>query len=114
MFLINYTLYYFTSQLDCRAFGWQPPQFGHLPLLVNADGTKLSKRQGDIGIKSFRYGEWLYFTSLLIIIISLFNRDKGYFPIALLNYVVSAGGGFPHEQFSKPKVYTLPELSQKV
>ncbi|XP_061397972.1 probable glutamate--tRNA ligase, mitochondrial [Musca vetustissima] len=75
-----------------RAFGWQPPEFGHLPLLVNVDGTKLSKRQGDIGIQNF--------------------RDKGYFPIALLNYVVSAGGGFPHEQFSKPKVYTLSELSE--
>ncbi|XP_073840447.1 putative glutamate--tRNA ligase, mitochondrial [Musca autumnalis] len=76
-----------------RAFGWQPPEYGHLPLLVNSDGTKLSKRQGDIGIKNF--------------------RDKGYFPIALLNYVVSAGGGFPHEQFSKPKVHTLSDLSEK-
>ncbi|XP_075162551.1 putative glutamate--tRNA ligase, mitochondrial [Haematobia irritans] len=74
-----------------RAFGWKPPKYGHLPLLVNADGTKLSKRQGDIGIKNF--------------------RDKGYFPNALLNYVVSAGGGFPHEQFAKPKVYTLDELA---
>ncbi|KAM7351546.1 putative glutamate--tRNA ligase, mitochondrial [Cochliomyia hominivorax] len=76
-----------------KAFGWQPPSFGHLPLLVNADGTKLSKRQGDIGIKHF--------------------RDKGYFPTALINYVVSAGGGFPHEQFSKPRVYSMSELSQK-
>lgn len=38
----------------CRAFGWEPPVFGHLPLLINADGTKLSKRQGDIDIKSLR------------------------------------------------------------
>ncbi|XP_065358917.1 nondiscriminating glutamyl-tRNA synthetase EARS2, mitochondrial [Calliphora vicina] len=76
-----------------KAFGWQPPKFGHLPLLVNADGTKLSKRQGDIGIKHF--------------------RDKGYFPTSLVNYVVSAGGGFPHEQFSKPKVYSMSELSEK-
>ncbi|XP_023307851.2 probable glutamate--tRNA ligase, mitochondrial isoform X1 [Lucilia cuprina] len=76
-----------------KAFGWQPPKFGHLPLLVNNDGTKLSKRQGDIGIKHF--------------------RDKGYFPTAVVNYVVSAGGGFSHEQFSKPKVYSLKELSEK-
>jgi glutamyl-tRNA synthetase len=29
-----------------RALGWSPPHFAHLPLLVNHDGTKLSKRQG--------------------------------------------------------------------
>ena len=26
-------------------FGWDPPQFMHLPLLINSDGSKLSKRQ---------------------------------------------------------------------
>uniref|UniRef100_A0A1A9W3A8 Nondiscriminating glutamyl-tRNA synthetase EARS2, mitochondrial n=1 Tax=Glossina brevipalpis TaxID=37001 RepID=A0A1A9W3A8_9MUSC len=76
-----------------KAFGWQPPHFGHLPLLINADGTKLSKRQGDIGIRHL--------------------RDKGYFPMALLNYVISAGGGFPHEQFSKPTIQDMNELVGK-
>ncbi|XP_030371819.1 probable glutamate--tRNA ligase, mitochondrial [Scaptodrosophila lebanonensis] len=76
-----------------KAFGWLPPQFGHLPLLVNADGTKLSKRQGDIGIKHF--------------------KDKGYFPTALLNYVVSAGGGFEGRPTAKPHLYSLDELSQQ-
>lgn len=37
-----------------RAFGWTPPIYGHLPLLINADGTKLSKRQGNINIEHFR------------------------------------------------------------
>lgn len=27
------------------AFGWEPPKFGHLPLFLNRDGKKLSKRQ---------------------------------------------------------------------
>lgn len=76
-----------------RAFGWQPPQFGHLPLLVNADGSKLSKRQGDIGIAQF--------------------RERGYFPTALLNYIVSAGGGFEHRVNAKPQLLTLPELAQQ-
>ncbi|EDW68590.1 nondiscriminating glutamyl-tRNA synthetase EARS2, mitochondrial [Drosophila virilis] len=74
-----------------KAFGWQPPQFGHLPLLVNADGTKLSKRQGDIGIKQF--------------------RERGYFPTALLNYIVSAGGGFEHRPNAKPQLYSIPQLA---
>ncbi|XP_017482137.1 PREDICTED: probable glutamate--tRNA ligase, mitochondrial [Rhagoletis zephyria] len=76
-----------------KAFGWQPPLYGHLPLLVNSDGTKLSKRQGDIGIKSF--------------------RDKGYFSEALVNYVVSAGGGFEHMPGQKPQIYSMNELAHR-
>ncbi|XP_016974591.1 probable glutamate--tRNA ligase, mitochondrial [Drosophila rhopaloa] len=76
-----------------KAFGWQPPKFGHLPLLVNADGTKLSKRQGDIGIQYF--------------------RQRGYFPQALVNYVVSAGGGFEHKANAKQQLLSMQELSEQ-
>ncbi|EDV95777.1 probable glutamate--tRNA ligase, mitochondrial [Drosophila grimshawi] len=76
-----------------KAFGWQPPQFGHLPLLVNADGTKLSKRQGDIGIEQF--------------------RSRGYFPTALLNYIISAGGGFEHRPNAKPELLPVAQLAQQ-
>ncbi|XP_034482175.1 probable glutamate--tRNA ligase, mitochondrial [Drosophila innubila] len=76
-----------------KAFGWRPPQFGHLPLLVNADGTKLSKRQGDIGIQQF--------------------RERGYFPTALMNYIISAGGGFEHRPNEKPQLLSLDELAQE-
>ncbi|XP_052844967.1 probable glutamate--tRNA ligase, mitochondrial [Drosophila gunungcola] len=76
-----------------KAFGWQPPEFGHLPLLVNADGTKLSKRQGDIGIQHF--------------------RQRGYFPQALINYVVSAGGGFEHKANAKQKLLSMQELFEQ-
>jgi len=37
-----------------KAFGWTPPLFGHLPLLVNADGSKLSKRTGDVHVEAYR------------------------------------------------------------
>ncbi|CAD7004949.1 unnamed protein product [Ceratitis capitata] len=74
-----------------KAFGWQPPLYGHLPLLVNSDGTKLSKRQGDIGIKNF--------------------REKGYFSVALVNYVISAGGGFDHSPGQKQQIYSMAELA---
>ncbi len=53
------------------AFGWEPPKFAHLPLLLNADRSKLSKRQGDVAVEDY--------------------RDKGYLPEALLNFVALLG-----------------------
>lgn len=60
-----------------RALGWEPPTFGHLPLLMNKDGSKLSKRQGDIFIQSFQ-------------------RD-GVLPEALLDITTNCGSGFSSE-----------------
>ncbi|XP_008296600.1 nondiscriminating glutamyl-tRNA synthetase EARS2, mitochondrial [Stegastes partitus] len=57
-----------------QALGWQPPTFGHLPLLLNKDGSKLSKRQGDIFIQSFQ-------------------RD-GVLQEALLDITTNCGSGF--------------------
>lgn len=57
-----------------RALGWQTPTFGHLPLLMNKDGSKLSKRQGDIFIETFK-------------------RD-GVLPEALLDTTTNCGSGF--------------------
>ncbi|KAF3852600.1 hypothetical protein F7725_005955 [Dissostichus mawsoni] len=56
-----------------RALAWQPPTFGHLPLLLNKNGSKLSKRQGDIFLQSFQ-------------------RD-GVLPEALLDITTSCGSG---------------------
>lgn len=55
------------------AFGWKAPKYGHLPLICNADGSKISKRQNDIDVLSY--------------------RDRGYFPETLLVYLSSIGGG---------------------
>ncbi|XP_057656656.1 probable glutamate--tRNA ligase, mitochondrial [Diorhabda carinulata] len=78
-----------------RAFNWKPPLFGHLPLLMNSDGTKLSKRQGDIKINHF--------------------RETGIFPQALINFIVHSGGGFTKdlERNVKPKCYSMEELTQQ-
>ncbi|XP_022901809.2 nondiscriminating glutamyl-tRNA synthetase EARS2, mitochondrial [Onthophagus taurus] len=78
-----------------RAFGWRPPLYGHLPLLINADGTKLSKRQGDIKISSY--------------------RENGILPQALINYITCSGGGFKRdlEQNIKPKCFTMKELTDQ-
>lgn len=63
---------------------------------MNADGTKLSKRQGDIRIGSY--------------------RENHIFPLALLNFIVNSGGGFEKDQekFLKPKCYTIEELCDQV
>lgn len=54
-----------------RAFGWDAPKFAHLPLLLNPDKSKLSKRQGDVAVEDF--------------------KDKGYLPDALINFVSLLG-----------------------
>lgn len=63
-------------------FGWQPPRFAHLPLLLNQDRSKLSKRQGDVAVEDY--------------------RAKGYLPEALLNFVALLGWnpGDDREMFS--------------
>lgn len=42
-----------------RAFGWTPPVFAHLPLLLNPDRSKLSKRQGDVAVEDYRAKQFL-------------------------------------------------------
>ncbi len=54
-----------------EAFGWKPPVFAHLPLLLNPDRSKLSKRQGDVAVEDF--------------------LEKGYLPEALVNFVAMLG-----------------------
>lgn len=76
-----------------RAFKWEPPSFGHLPLLLNSDGTKLSKRQNDIRIAHY--------------------KSSGIFPLALVNFIVHSGGGFEKdlERGMKPRCFTLKQLA---
>ncbi|HEY7295839.1 MAG TPA: glutamate--tRNA ligase, partial [Dehalococcoidia bacterium] len=50
-----------------RAFGWEPPVFAHLPLILGKDRAKLSKRHGDTAFKAF--------------------VDAGYLPDALFNFL---------------------------
>ncbi|XP_061087299.1 probable glutamate--tRNA ligase, mitochondrial isoform X2 [Conger conger] len=63
------------------AFGWTPPTFAHLPLLLNKDGSKLSKRQGDIFIEHF--------------------AQAGVLPEALLDIITNCGSGFTENRFGR-------------
>ncbi|HLG25336.1 MAG TPA: glutamate--tRNA ligase, partial [Candidatus Gracilibacteria bacterium] len=67
-----------------EAFGWTPPEYAHLPLLLNKDKSKLSKRQGDVSVESY--------------------LEKGYSKEALINFVAllgwHPGAGIEKEIFS--------------
>jgi glutamyl-tRNA synthetase len=54
-----------------RALDWPVPQFAHVPLIHGADGAKMSKRHGAIGVEQY--------------------RDLGYLPEALRNYLLRLG-----------------------
>ncbi len=54
-----------------EAFGWEPPTFAHVPLLLNPDRSKMSKRHGDVMVRDF--------------------ARRGFFPEALVNFVALCG-----------------------
>jgi glutamyl-tRNA synthetase len=70
------------------AFGWQPPRYCHLPMVLGQDGQKLSKRHGATRIIEF--------------------REKGYLPEALLNYTALLGWSFDDSR----EFFSLEELEQ--
>lgn len=55
------------------ALGWTAPVYAHIPLIHGADGKKLSKRHGALGVDAY--------------------RDMGYLPEALRNYLLRLGWG---------------------
>lgn len=69
-----------------RAFGWELPKFAHLPLLLNPDKSKLSKRQGDVAVEDY--------------------RAKGYLKEALINFIAFLGWNPGGER----EIFSLQEL----
>lgn len=67
-------------------FGWEKPVFAHLPLLLNPDRTKLSKRQGDVAVEDY--------------------QRKGYLHEALVNFIALLGWNPGDER----EVFALEEL----
>ena len=53
-----------------QAFGWQVPQHIHLPLILNKDRSKLSKREGNAGVENFIKAGYLRETMINFIYIS--------------------------------------------
>ncbi len=72
-----------------QAFGWTPPLFIHLPLILNkTGGGKLSKRQGDVFVEDF--------------------LAKGYLPEALINFCALLGWHPKNDQ----EIFSLSELEK--
>ena len=89
-----------------RAFGWEPPVFAHLPLLLKPDGKgKLSKRDGDrLGFPVFPL-EWKDPASGET---ASGYRESGYFPEALVNFLALLGWNPGSEQ----EFFRMEELSR--
>ncbi|RYF02863.1 MAG: glutamate--tRNA ligase, partial [Deltaproteobacteria bacterium] len=65
-----------------QGFGWEAPQFIHMPLLRNQDKSKISKRKNPVSLNYY--------------------RQAGYYPEAMLNYLSMMGWTMPdgREKFS--------------
>ena len=72
-----------------RYFGWDPPEFAHLPLILNPDRTKLSKRQGDVAVEDF--------------------RDQGFLAETLVNFISLLGWSPADDR----ELFTLAELIEE-
>ncbi len=74
-----------------KAFGWEPPEFAHIPLLLNKDRTKLSKRQGDVSVEDY--------------------IKKEYLKEAIINFIALLG--WHPGSAEENEIFTLEELSSK-
>ena len=72
-----------------EALGWKVPQFAHLPLILNEDKSKLSKRKNKVSVDDY--------------------LADGYLPEALLNFLALLGWNTPDEQ----EIFSMEELIEK-
>lgn len=72
-----------------EAFGWEIPAYAHLPLILNEDKSKLSKRKNKVSVDDY--------------------LAEGYLPEALLNFLALLGWNTPDEQ----EIFSLEELVEK-
>ena len=88
-----------------KAFGWEAPEFAHLPLILKPVGNgKLSKRDGDkMGFPVFPL-EWKSEEG-----VSSGYREKGFFPEAVVNFLALLGWNDGTDQ----EIFSLEELAQK-
>jgi glutamyl-tRNA synthetase len=86
-----------------KAFGWTLPRFWHMPLLRNADKSKISKRKNPVSL--------------------VYYRQAGFLPAAMLNFLGLMGGGMstPTEQeivsqginTKEADIFSLAEMLEK-
>ncbi len=69
------------------ALGVTPPAYAHLPMILGADGAKLSKRHGAVDVRDY--------------------RKQGYLPEALINYLVRLGWSYGDQE-----IFSVNEMIQ--
>jgi glutamyl-tRNA synthetase len=72
-----------------RALGYREPKFGHIPLILNPDRSKMSKRKSQTAITAY--------------------REEGYLPEAMVNFLAFLGWS-PGTQ---EEIFTLAELAER-
>lgn len=76
-----------------RAMGWEEPVYAHIPLIHGADGAKLSKRHGALGVDAYR-------------------EEMGFLPEAVNNYLLRLGWGHGDEEIiDKDRAIALFDLA---
>ncbi|MBB6142533.1 glutamyl-tRNA synthetase [Silvibacterium bohemicum] len=73
-------------------FGWELPRFWHMPLLRNADKSKISKRKNPVSL--------------------VYYRQAGFLPQTVLNFLGLMGGGMPADINNSTEKFTLEEMIQ--
>ena len=71
-----------------QAFGWEPPKFAHVSLILGEDRSKMSKRHGSTHVDQY--------------------RSKGYLPEAIINFLALLGWSPEGEE----EMFTLKELEE--
>lgn len=69
-----------------KAFGWEEPKWYHMPLLRNADRTKISKRKNPVSLNYY--------------------REEGYLKEGVLNFLALMGWSFGNDT----EIFTLDEM----
>jgi len=72
-----------------QSFGWTPPVYMHMPLLLGKDGRKLSKRRNPTSI--------------------FYYRDSGYMPEAFVNFLTLMGYSMTKDR----EMYSLQEIIEE-
>jgi glutamyl-tRNA synthetase len=83
----------FRQLVILRAMGWPEPTYAHVPMILGADGAKLSKRHGAVGVDAYR-------------------DEMGLLPEAVFNYLLRLGWGHgDREEISREEAIELFDLA---
>jgi nondiscriminating glutamyl-tRNA synthetase len=71
-----------------EALGWSPPAYAHVPMILGADGTRLSKRHGATSVEAY--------------------RELGFLPEAMVNFLALLGWSYDGQR----ELFSLAELER--